>query len=287
MTAQTEAAGLPDSAQKCRSRAEGQRLAVEHRGRVSRRTGMSSGSIVVPDGFVIRPMGRADTVATAHAHVRSLPVGLFPRMGERFLRRWHRTLLRLPYGVALVVTDSEARGGEVVAFLFGTTDQAGQIRALLRNRRILVELIVCGGLALVRRPRLAAHFARTRGRPWLRKLLGRRGDAVGQPGDSNRATVAVLAAVAVEPDARGRGLGVALVREFLAQAQDRGAEVAELVTVVPAEGGAGAPFYERLGWRRTGDRRTRDGTTVRTYIYPLTTSARPPGHEPETERENV
>lgn len=81
--------------------------------------------------------------------------------------------------------------------------------------------------------------------------------------------MAVLAAVAVESGARGRGLGAALVRQFLAEVRDGGAEVAELVTVVPGEGGAAVGFYERLGWCATGDRRTRDGTTVRTYTYPL------------------
>ena len=248
---------------------------------------MSSGHIVVPDGSIIRPVERADLAFTARAHVRLLPVGLFPSMGERFLRRWHRTFLRVPYGIALVAADSEAGEGQALGFLLGTTDQAGHTDALLRDRRVLLKLMASGVLALIRRPTLAARFLRTRGRPWMRKLWRRHGAAARQPGDRPRAAVAVLAAVAVEPGARGRGVGAALVRRFLAEARAGGADLAELVTVVPAEDGAGATFYERLGWLPTGDRRTRDGTNVRTYVYALASPGQPPVHGQETKREGV
>lgn len=248
---------------------------------------MSPGRLVVPDGSAIRWAEAADLRATAQAHVRFLPVGLFPSMGERFLRRWHRTFLRLPYGIALVAVDRQARGDQVVGFLLGTTDQAAQTNALLSDRRALVELSASGLLALLRRPRLAARFARTRGRPWLHKLVQRRATTGFTPGARSVKPVAVLAAVAVESDARGRGLGAALVRRFLAEARAGGVDVAELVTVVPAEGGAGAEFYERLGWCATGDRRTRDGTTVRTYAYSLRKPARPWARDDESESEGV
>jgi len=189
-------------------------------------------------------------------------------MGVRYLQRWHRTFLRVPHGIALVIVGPAARSDEVVAFLLGITDQAAHTAALLRDRRVILELAGSGSLSLLARPRLAARFVRTRGRPWLRKLLRHqlpsRGSAA-QPA----AAVAVLAAVAVETSARGRGLGAHLVRRFLAEARNSGAGVAELVTVAPADGGAAAGFYERLGWRAVGDLCTRDGTTVRTYVYIL------------------
>lgn len=247
---------------------------------------MSSGS-KVPGGPIIRAADAADLRATAHAHVRLLPVGLFPSMGERLLRRWHRTFLCPPYGIALVAVDPEACGDELVGFLLGTTDQAAQTDALLRDRRALLGLSAAGLLALLRRPRLAARFARTRGRPWLHKLLRRPRSTAGPLGARSAKPLAVLAAVAVEGGARGRGVGAALVRHFLAQARAGGADVAELVTVVPAAGGASAGFYERLGWCPTGDRCTRDGTTVRTYAYPLCGTARPPACDHVTEREGV
>ena len=204
----------------------------------------------------------------------------------RFLRRWHRTFLRPPYGIALVAVD-EAVQGEVVAFLLGTTDQAAHTDALLGDRRVLLELGASGALALLRRPRLATRFVRTRGRPWLRRLVQRRGVVAHSSEAQDRNPVAVLAAVAVEPGARGRGLGAALVRRFLAEAGAQDAAVAELVTVVPAEGAAGAGFYERLGWCARADRRSRDGVTVRTYAYPLRSCTQPPPSDQVTEREDA
>ncbi|NEK93365.1 GNAT family N-acetyltransferase [Modestobacter muralis] len=236
---------------------------------------------------MIRPAEAADLSATAQAHVLLLPVGLFPSMGERFLRCWHRTFLRLPHGIALVAVDAGAGAGQVVGFLLGTTDQATHTDALLRDRRALMDLGASGLLALLRRPRLAARFARTRGRPWLRKLLQRRGSAVQPPEAHSVGPVAVLAAVAVQDSARGHGLGAALVHHFLAAAQAGGADVAELVTVVPHEGGTSAGFYECLGWCATGDRSTRDGTTVRTYAYPLRRPSRPPARDHVIGREGA
>ena len=226
---------------------------------------------------VIRRATPADLLKTARAHRDLLPVGLFPSMGVRFLRRWHRTFLRPPYGIALVAVDHAVQG-EVVAFLLGTTDQAAHTEALLRDRRVLLELAGSGALALLRRPRPATRFVRTRGRPWLRRLVERRGAVAHPPEAQERNPVAVLAAVAVEPGARGRGLGAALVRRFLAEARAQDAAVAELVTVVPAEDAAGGGFYEALGWCARGDRRSRDGATVRTYAYPLRSCTRPPPH---------
>lgn len=248
---------------------------------------MSLDQTVVPNGSRIRRAEVGDLRSTAHAHLRFLPVGLFPSMGERFLRRWHRTFLRPPYGIALVAVDRQARGEQVVGFLLGSTDQAAQTDALLRNRRTLLALGAAGLLALLRRPRLAARFVRTRGRPWLHKLMRRRTATASTPGTRPPRPVAVLAAVAVESGARGRGLGAALVRQFLAEVRASGAEVAELVTVVPGEGGAGVGFYERLGWCATGERHTRDGTTVRTYVYRLDRPAPPRVRDHLIESEGV
>jgi len=242
---------------------------------------------VVQPEAVIRSAVSADLRSTALAHKDLLPVGLFPSMGVRFLRRWHRTFLRPPHGIALVAVDQTVQGDQVVAFLLGTTDQAAHTEALLRDRRLLLELAASGSLALLRRPRLATRFVRTRGRPWLRKLLRRRAVDAHPSEAPAGGPVAVLAAVAVEPGARGRGLGAALVHRFLDEAHARDAAVAELVTVVPAEGGASTRFYERLGWRARGDRRSRDGTTVRTYAYPLRNWPQLPPGDQVTEEEGA
>lgn len=224
----------------------------------------------LPGGFVIREAVPADLDATARAHVRLLPVGLFPSMGTRFLRRWHQTFLCPPHGVAFVVTHPSAPGQGVVGFLLGSTDQAAHTAGVLANRRVLAGLIARGTLAFVRRPRIAVRFVRTRGRAWLARLLRRPRPEPAQHGAARPRSVAVLAAISVEPSARGHGLGAHLVRQFLATAWDRGADAAELVTATRPDG-AGR-FYQRLGWRPAGERVTRDGTTVCTYLYPLRSS---------------
>lgn len=222
----------------------------------------SRNSVVLPGGFVLRPAAPDDLRATAGAHVRLLPVGLFPALGARFVHRWHRSFLRMPHSVGLVVVDPSAPGEQVVGFLLGSTDQAAHTEAVLTDRRVLLRLAWAGFFALLRRPRLAVRFVRTRGSSWLVKLL-RRGRPQPAPAVTGRpAPVAVLAAIAVEPNVRGHGIGAHLVRRFLVEARAAGADVAELVT----EAGRGATtFYERLGWRPAGERVTRDGATVCTY----------------------
>ncbi len=233
--------------------------------------------IGVVSGLALRAATPSDLGALADAHVRLLPLGLFPALGPRFMRRWQQTYLDSPHAVAFVVEDPSAEdpsaadpsapGRGIVGFLLGTTDQAAYTRALLADRRSVAALVCAGGLALLGRPRLAVHFARTRARSWWRHFRAARGGsavpaarpAQGQP------QVAVLSAVAVDPRLRGRGVGVRLVSHFLHQSQLGGAGTAELVTSTEPEGAA--VFYERLGWSAVGDYRTPDGNALRIYRY--------------------
>lgn len=228
--------------------------------------------IGVVSGLALRAATSSDLGALADAHVRLLPLGLFPALGPRFMRRWQQTYLDSPHAVAVVVEDPRAEdpsaadpsapGRGIVGFLLGTTDQAAYTRALLADRRSVAALVCAGGLALLGRPRLAVHFARTRARSWWRHFRAVRGGsavpaarpAQGQP------QVAVLSAVAVDPRLRGRGVGVRLVSHFLHQSQLGGAGTAELVTSTEPEGAA--VFYERLGWSAVGDYRTPDGNAL-------------------------
>lgn len=222
---------------------------------------------VLPGGLVLRTAVPADLRETAGQHVRLLPVGLFPHMGPRFLRRWHRTFLRIAHGIAFVVVDP-ARDQKVVGFLLGSTDQAAHMDALLRDRRSIIELVAAGSVALLVRPHLAVKFLRTRGRAWLRRVVGQRMSVPSGVRVNRPPSVAVLSAIAVEPHLRGQGVGAHLVRHFIAEARASGSAVAELVTEAGSAGAGG--LYERLGWRAAGERVTRDGTMVCTYGYVLT-----------------
>ncbi|WP_264795804.1 GNAT family N-acetyltransferase [Arthrobacter mangrovi] len=245
----------------------------------------------------IRPAMPADLAAMAGWQCRHVPDGLFPQMGERFVRRWHASFLDSPFGVALVAErhDGSGAGGaaagggpdggapaggapaEPIGFLVGSTDQVRHVAEVVRRHR--VGLAFGGLVALAGRPRLAAHFIRTRGRSYLSRIF-RNANARGrQPADSAASgapaaavttaadQVAVITAVAVDNAARGSGAGQLLVERFLEEARAAGAPRAELVAML-GEGSA-APFYDRLGWIAVGEHSSRDGSLARTYRYNL------------------
>lgn len=190
----------------------------------------------------------------ASFHVATLPHGLFPRMGRRFVARWHRAHMASPHGVGYVAV----RDGVPVGFALGSTDRAAHVAWILGHRR--TSLLRGAVPALALRPRLSASFLRTRAGAYARRLLrptaappgSDRGPAVGP--------VAVLEAVAVLPDVRTQGIGSRLVDLVLGDAARVGATRVELVT---KEGGSGAAgFYVRGAWEEVGRHQDRDGDVV-------------------------
>lgn len=214
----------------------------------------------------VRPLLPADHRWVADLHVRELPHGLFPALGRRFVRRWHRAHVASPFGTAYVAL----RDGEPLGFLLGSVDRRAHVSWVVRNRRL--RLGAAGLAALALRPRVAATFLRTRAGRYARRLLGRPAPVAPAsaaptttPGAPPALTqpsgpVAVLEAVVVVPDHRVQGVGSELVAAFLADARATGAAVVELVTKDGDEGAAG--FYERGGWTQVGSHTYRDGDRV-------------------------
>jgi GNAT superfamily N-acetyltransferase len=194
----------------------------------------------------------------ARLHVEDLPHGLFPRLGARFVRRWHRSHLESPYGVAFVAV----RDGSPIGFALGTTDRPANVAWLLEHRRS--TLVPAALLALAVRPAILSDFLATRAGRYLRRL-SRRGAV---EATSARRAVAVLDAVVVTEEWRGRGVGRSLMSAFLGAVTLAGTDRVELVTKDGPHGAAG--FYDRAGWSRTSSHRDRDGDIVHTYaIDPL------------------
>ncbi|TDE00355.1 GNAT family N-acetyltransferase [Jiangella asiatica] len=199
---------------------------------------------------------------TASLHVTELPHGLFPRLGEGFVRRWHRAHVASPYGVVLVAT----RGDEVIGFVLGTTDRPANVAWIISHRRW--ELMATALGRLLTRPRVAFGFLRTRGLRYVRRLFGRgaapaRVAGKGDVPEAGFAPIAVLEAVVVAPEGRGEGVGTTLVEAFLGIVAAAGVERTELVTKAGASGAAG--FYERAGWHQVGSHVDRDGDRVLTF----------------------
>lgn len=226
-----------------------------------------------PCRMVVRPAVREDLERMSAWQCAFLPHGLFPHLGERFVRHWHATFLDAPFGVALVA-DLFRPGCEPqpVGFLVGSTDQVRHIDDVVRRQRL--QLGAAGAVALALRPRLAAHFLRTRARAYGRRLLrqtamaGQAGAAgAGPQSHSDRSGTAVITAVAVVPEARGSGAGKALVQRFLDQARASAAPRAELA--VMAGPGQAEAFYARMGWKQVGRHLSKDGSLVLTFRHEL------------------
>lgn len=213
--------------------------------------------------LILRAATYDDLDATSRTHVELLPLGLFPALGARFVRCWHRTFLDSRYGVGYVAVDPAVPGDGLVGFLLGTTDQAAYTAALLRDRRTIASLVVAGVGALARRPWVTVRLLRSRAWSWARRLLSRRPASAPLARSATTPQVAVMVALAVRPPWRGSGVGGKLVARFIEHARDAGATTAELVTSVGREGAT--TFYERLGWQAGQQRRTPDGDVLRTY----------------------
>lgn len=204
----------------------------------------------------VTPMSRSDVVQTAALHEAHLPNGLFPALGQRFVRHWHRTFITSPHACALVARDAN---GRCCGFLIGTVDQGPYTAEVLH--RDGWRLAVAGTIALVLRPRLAIHFVRTRMGRYLRRIAGvfRRTGPITPEHTGTAGSVAVLHAIVTIPEARGQGIAAALLDDF--EATLRARKVPQLQLITLADGGA-ADFYRRRGYVETAHRNNRDGEPI-------------------------
>jgi ribosomal protein S18 acetylase RimI-like enzyme len=219
---------------------------------------------------VVRPATPSDLHRTAELQIAGLGNGLFPRLGHRFVRRWHGTYIGSPHGLLLVAT--EGRGdGAVLGYLVGSSDQVAHVADTLREHRL--GLGVAGAGALLLRPRVLAVFLRTRLKPYARRLtraaLRRPAAAPASPtGPVPGSRIAVVTGIVVDASARGRGVGRLLLDGFVSRCAAAGASGVELVTSAGEAGASG--FYRAAGWKSCGEHITRDGVLVEKFCLDLT-----------------
>lgn len=204
-----------------------------------------------------------DFEVTAALHRQYLELGLFPRLGRRFMRAYHESFAASPHAVALV---ARAESGRVVGALFGTTANSPHYKWVVEEQGL--SLALHGARSLLLQPALAWDFVSSRAGRYARGI-GRHLGVVAAPIQSNgraEGSASVLSHIVTGKAARRLGVGRRLVEEFRKRAYDSGAAEARLVT---REGGQGAPFFERLGCECVDLRPSQDGEALREYSLRL------------------
>lgn len=214
------------------------------------------------DATATRATAVDDLKSVARLHANALGHGLYPLLGQRFLRVYHAALLDSPHATSAVLGPAGGPTGFVV-----TLTDPGAHRVWLRTTAAR-RLALHGAIGLATHPRALALFLRTRIGRYLRAL--RETDGASSTGTDGRPPPAVLLHVAVARYVRGRGLGRVLVQRSVADARRAGRSRITLVTSADA---VAVQVYEALGWTRVGERPGRDGQPV--VAFARDTAARP------------
>ncbi|QOK22785.1 hypothetical protein IGS73_17395 [Janibacter indicus] len=222
----------------------------------------------------IRPLTCEHLRATATLHAHQLPNGLFPALGQRFLRVWHRTFLDTDHAAGAVVVDTSAQD-TVVGYLLLALDPLDHVHELkIKYRR---ELLLEGTRGLLCHPGVGLHFVRTRAVRYAKRLLARRPC---RPGSADDGPIpAVIHAVVTDPRYALRGVANRLLHWAQLRTTDAGIDQIALVTdaattptgavLAPDESQGAAAMYDHLGWRRVAQRE-RDGRTLIEFRKDLT-----------------
>jgi len=188
----------------------------------------------------VAPFRREHVAQVADLHCGALP-GLLAALGPAAAAAFYEGYLASPRCVAFV----DEHGGVVRGLVLGSGDPEGMRRDALRAN--------AGGILRG----IAASVLR---RPGVLRLLV--GGAAGLRGDSFDPRTPELTYIAVREDARGAGIGSALLAAF--HSALRGLGVGRYESSVGADAQGAVAFYESLGLRQTGTYR-QFGTTYRRY----------------------
>jgi ribosomal protein S18 acetylase RimI-like enzyme len=197
---------------------------------------------------VLAPFRREHIARVADLHCKAL-TGLLSAMGPTATAAFYEGYLASPRCVAFV----EEHDGAVRGFVLGSGDPEGMRRDALRANR----------LGILRG--IAASVLR---RPSVLRLLA--DGAAGLRGVGFDPRTAELTYIAVRENARGAGIGSALLTGFQSALRGQGIERYELS--VEADNHGAVAFYELRGLRHARTYR-QFGTTYRRYALELRSHA--------------
>lgn len=172
--------------------------------------------------MIVRPGALADAPAAASLHAQQISEGFLSSLGPRFLARLYRRVVLSPSSFLLVAEEDGMVVGQAAA-----TENVGR----LYREFLLRDGLVATALAL---PRLVRQWRSA----W---------ETLRYPAERDGLPPAELLAVAVANQARGRGIGRALVAGVNEELTRRG--VVDARVVVAAANGPALALYRSSGFR--------------------------------------
>jgi GNAT superfamily N-acetyltransferase len=216
----------------------------------------------VTPGLRIARLGPEHLAAAAELHEQLASVQFVARGGQTFLRRYYLAWSRTSTGLALAATDN---AGRLTGVLLGSLDPARHYQDIVRRDGVALALRLIGHATID--PRFGRELIVTRIRRYSRGLalaaLARlREPGQGSPAVGTPEALGEIAVLLVDPQARGAGIGRALLNRAIQEAHHAG--LAALTLVTPPDYGARG-FYEHLGWRLSGSLTSRSGEPFLLY----------------------
>ena len=170
----------------------------------------------------LRQAAGADSRAIASLHSRLIDTGFLSSLGSRFLALLYETLIESDHGQVTVAVS----GDSVVGFVAGVDSTSDFYRFFLRRRLLRAALLLVPSLV--------------KPSNWRRILETLR------YGGAREQLSGELLSMAVAPQARGRGVGAALVGDLQARMASRGVE--RMRVVVGADNEAAIALYTSTGF---------------------------------------
>lgn len=184
----------------------------------------------------LTPAKHQDVRQVAELHCSGISEGFLALLGPGFLRRMYDEVRVDPHSFILVCRQE----GRMVGFVAGTENTRAFYRQFLRRRGVVAGLSAS--------PRLLRGVPRA----WETLRYG-----MGEPADDLPA--AELLAMAVDPTARGKGLGTVLAQACVAEFRHR--QVGAARVVVAAHNQAAVRTYRRAGFADASVTEVHRGTT--------------------------
>ena len=200
------------------------------------------------DCISVDAMTEAQVTDVVSTHLVAFKGFFLSSLGRRFLTAYYRSFVDNPDSIGLVAGSGQCG---VAGFVVGAANPSHFYKRLLRRRWASFALAAVP--AILRKP----------------TVVGRVIFAFRHPSENPSGRHAVgLFSIGVNPAMQGRGVGDALIREFIAAAERRGGEIIFLTT--DADNNAAVNrFYERHGFVRARSYFTREGRHMNEYQLTL------------------